>query len=328
MISSTRVRQLLPLVVSAIIVVFAGRALWRTLSHIALGDMLAAFHQIPLFSVISAGLLVLAVYGALATYEAIVVRHIKADVHGFVAVVAGLAAAPIGHAMGWGALSGGAVRYRMYSNAGLRPLQIAKIAALAAMPYAAGLGFVLGLALVLQADRAALLLRVEPSLARGAGLALLALHAAYFTLVSTLKKPLQLGSLSVTLPPPSLTLIQYVIGSIEVFAGSGVLYALLPDSANAPPYVVFVAVYVLCILAGLASSVPAGLGVFDGVLLFLLPQMPKASLVASVLVYRFLLEAVPLILALVLFALFELKTRRDRAEPDSDVKSVNDSSSP
>ena len=313
MISSARLRQILPVIVSAAVVAFAGHALLRAVRQIAFRDVLIAMHQIPAAAIASAALLVVSVYGALALYETIIVRQIKAAASDGVAVIAGLTAAPIGHCIGWGALSGGVVRYRVYSNAGLRPLEIAKIAMLAAIPYAAGLGFVLGLALVVQADRAALLLGVDPALARGAGIALLALHAFYVTLVLKKRDAIKLGTLVVTLPPPYLTVIQYLVGSVEVCSGSAVLYVLLPASAHAPPYVVFVAVYVLSILAGLASSVPAGIGVFDGVLLLLLPQMPKAQLAASVLTYRFLLEAVPLLIGLTLFALFEFKTRRARA---------------
>ncbi len=313
MISTARLRQLLPIVVSAAIVAFAGHALLHALRQIAFRDVVAAFGEIPAHSIASAALLVLALYGALATYEVIIVRKVKAAVSDGVAVVAGLTAAPIGHAVGMGALSGGAVRYRVYSNAGLRPLEIAKIAMLAAIPYAAGLGFVLGLALVFDADRAAAILDVQPALARGAGLALLALHALYITLCIRRRDAIRLGTLCVTLPPPHLTAIQYVIGSIEVCCGSAVLYVLLPESAHTPPYIVFVAVYVLSILAALASSVPAGIGVFDAVLLTLLPQMPKAALAASVLTYRFVLEAVPLLVALALFTAFEWRTRQRRS---------------
>ena len=312
MISATRLRQILPVVVSAIIVAFAGHALLRALRQIKLHDVLISMHQIPAAAVASAALLVLSVYGALALYEAITVRQIKAATGDGTAVVAGLTAAPIGHAVGWGALSGGAVRYRVYSHAGLRPLEIAKIAMLAAIPYAVGLSFVLGLALVTQADRAAALLRVYPALARGAGLALLALHAFYITLVLRRREAVRIGTLMVTLPPPYLTAIQYAVGTIEVCCGCAVLYVLLPASAHAPPYVVFVAIYVLSVLTGLASSVPAGIGVFDAMLLFLLPQMPRAELAASVIVYRFLLEGVPLVIALGLFTLNELRCRNER----------------
>jgi uncharacterized membrane protein YbhN (UPF0104 family) len=311
-ISATRLRQILPVIVSAIIVAFAGHALLRAVRQIRLHDVLISMHQIPAVAVASAALLVLSVYGALALYEAITVRQIKAATGDGTAVVAGLTAAPIGHAVGWGALSGGAVRYRVYSHAGLRPLEIAKIAMLAAIPYAVGLSFVLGIALVTQADRASALLRVDAALARGAGLALLALHAFYITLVLRRREAVRIGTLMVTLPPPYLTAIQYAVGTIEVCCGCAVLYVLLPASAHAPPYVVFVAIYVLSVLTGLASSVPAGIGVFDAMLLFLLPQMPRAELAASVIVYRFLLEGVPLVIALGLFTLNELRCRNER----------------
>lgn len=305
-------RQVLPVIVSAAIVVFAGRALWRALRQTSLHQVLLAMHQIPSAAIASAALLVVSVYGALALYEAIVVRQVKAQASDAVAVLSGLTAAPIGHMLGWGAVSGGAVRYRVYTNAGLRPLTIAKIAMLAAIPYAAGLTFVLGIALVTQADRAGLLLRANPGIARGAGLAILAVHLCYVTLVLRRRQALRLGTLMVTLPPPYLTAIQYAVGTIEVACGCAVLYVLLPSSAHAPPYVVFVAVYVLSILAGLASSVPAGLGAFDGMLIWLLPQVPLAELTACVLVYRFLLELVPLLIGVTLFASYELKSRQLR----------------
>ncbi len=323
MISSARLRQILPLFVSAAIVAFAGHALLRALRQIAFHDVLVAFGQIPPVAIASAALLVASVYGALATYEVIVVRKVKAPVGDGVAVVAGLTAAPIGHAVGMGALSGGAVRYRVYSNAGVKALDIAKIAMLAAIPYAAGLGFVLGLALVFDAERAAVMLKVQPALARGAGLGLLALHAVYISLCLLRRQALRIGTLSVSLPPPYLTAIQYVVGSVEVCCGSAVLYVLLPADAHAPPYVVFVAVYVLSILAALASSVPAGIGVFDGVLLMLLPQMPKAALAASVLTYRFLLEAVPLLIGLTLFAASEWRSRALKNARQETVRQEN-----
>jgi uncharacterized membrane protein YbhN (UPF0104 family) len=83
-----------------------------------------------------------------------------------------------------------------------------------------------------------------------------------------------------------------------------VLYALLPESADLS-FLLFVGVYVLAVLAGLASSVPAGLGVFESVLLLLLKHVPPDQLLGAVLAYRFLLELVPLFVAMVLFASYE-----------------------
>jgi uncharacterized membrane protein YbhN (UPF0104 family) len=49
--------------------------------------------------------------------------------------------------------------------------------------------------------------------------------------------------------------------------------------------------------------------VFESVLLLLLPRMPPAQLIGSVLAYRFLLEVLPLLVALLLFTGFECGSR-------------------
>jgi uncharacterized membrane protein YbhN (UPF0104 family) len=312
---STALRRLLPVAVSIAIIVAAASILGRTLHRINPAEVWAQLKRIPAPALAMGALLVVTVYAVLALYEVIIVRQVRAPVSAFRAVLAALVAVPIGHAVGLGALSGGAVRYRIYSAAGVRAIDIGKLVVLSAMPYAAGLGLLLGLALVLYAGRAGELLHVAEPLARSAGLALLALHLGYVTLTLRRRGPIRFGSMVVTLPSPRLTAIQYALGAAEVCAASGVLYVFLPHGHHALPYVVFVAAYVLSILAGLASSVPAGLGVFESVLLLLLPRVPPAQLIGSVLAYRFLLEVLPLIVALLLFTGFECGSRLGNRSP-------------
>ena len=299
------VRRLLPIAVSAAIVALAARVLYGTLRHIRFVDVLAALHAIPLGAILVSALLVATVYTTLALYEAIVVRYVEGAASSRRAMLAALLAAPIGHAIGWGAVSGGAIRYRVYSAVHLPPLDIGKIALLAAIPYPAGLGLLLGASLVLQSEAGGAILHVAPSLARGVGLALLALHVAYVTLIITRRAPLSFGRLAIQLPPPGLTAVQYCVGIIEVCCGAGVLYLMLP-AMPALPFVAFLGVYVLSILAALASSVPAGLLVLEAMLTSLLPHVPQPTLIAAVAVYRFVLEVVPLLLALGVFAAYEL----------------------
>lgn len=317
MLRSFGPRQLLPLLLSVAIIAFAAHVLYGTLQRIDFADVLAHVRQLPAQQLALGALLVATVFTALALYEVIVARFIAAPCSARRAAFTALIATPIGHAIGWGALSGGAVRYRLYSAVDMRPLEIGKMVLLAALPYAAGLGLLLGLALVVEAEQAAGILRVQPGLARGAGLALIALHGAYIVLILRRRAPLAFGRFIVTLPTPQLTLVQYAIGIVDVCAAGAVLYVLLPPSIELP-FLVFLGVYVLGILAGLASSVPAGLGVFESMLLFLLPRAPPDQLLGTVLAYRFLLELVPLALALALFAAYEgwsrLPAQRRRAE--------------
>ncbi|HUO78942.1 MAG TPA: YbhN family protein [Steroidobacteraceae bacterium] len=298
-------RRLLPVALSAAIVALAARALYTTLRHVKFADVVGALHAIPAVNIAVAGLLVATLYTALALYEAIVVRFVEGGASPRRAVLAALLAAPIGHAIGWGAVSGGAIRYRIYSAVHLPPLDIGKIALLAAIPYPVGLGLLLGLSLVVQSGPAGAILHVSAALARGTGLALLALHGAYLLLIANRRAPLAFGRFRVTLPPPALTAVQYCVGIIEVCCGAGVLYLMLPAIPGLP-FVVFLGVYVLSILAALASSVPAGFFVLEAMLVGLLPHVPQPALLAAVVVYRFVLEAVPFLVAIGLFLAYEL----------------------
>lgn len=306
--SAPSLQKALPAIVSAVIVVVAGIVLYRTMQRIDFADVLLHLRAIPGSALAVAGLLVATVFAGIALYETIVVRWIGGAVGPGLAALTALIAAPIGHAVGWGALSGGAIRYRIYYAAGMRPLDVGKLALLAPMPYAAGLGFLLGLSLLLQTHEAAEALRVDPAVARGTGLALLALHAAYVALVVVRKQPLPIGRFLLTLPPLPITGVQYFFGILEVCAAAGALYVLLPASADLS-FLAFVGVYVLCILAALASSVPAGLGVFESVLILLLPRVPPDELLGAVLAYRFILELVPFAIAAILFAGYEAWAR-------------------
>src|SRR5262249_9057431 len=102
-------RRLLPIVVAAAIVVLAARVLMRTLKHLSLADVLNQLPAIATPSLLIAAALVIVLYSALASYEAIVARTLAGPVSSRRAMLGALLAAPIGHVVGWGAVSGGAI---------------------------------------------------------------------------------------------------------------------------------------------------------------------------------------------------------------------------
>jgi len=317
-------RRILPIVVAIAVIAIAARVLVRTFHQVSAHEVMAQLHTIGNGPIVVAALLVLVLYSALAFYEAIIARTLAGPVSSRRAMLGALLAAPIGHVVGWGAVSGGAIRYRLYRAVLLRPLDIGKFVLLAAMPYPLGLGLLLGLSLVIQNVPAGHILGVSPELARGVGFALLALHLGYLTLIRNRRGPLVFGQVTMMLPAPRLTAIQYAIGVIEVTSGASVLYTLLPEGI-APPFLVFLGVYVLSIIAGLVSSVPAGLGVFEAVLMTLLPGAPKEPLIAAVIVYRFLLEFAPFVIAVALLVAYEAwwrlprqRRRRDELQREHD----------
>lgn len=90
-----------------------------------------------------------------------------------------------------------------------------------------------------------------------------------------------------------------VLSVIELVLASAAFYVLLPDSTptGLPG---FVGLYLVAVLAGLVSTVPAGLGVFEWSLLKLLPQVAPAAVLAAALIYRVTYYVLPLLLATLL----------------------------
>lgn len=302
------IKRLLPVAISLGIIALAGSVLLDSLARIHPADVARHFLALPTLMALAALVTTAAAYTSLAIYEVRMLGHVSTRVSPRRAFITALIAYPIGHAVGIGALSGGAVRYRVYSAAGVDPRGIGRIVVLSVMPYALGLGVLLGVALIADAEQAATILGIPSSTAVMIGLGTLAAHSLYVAVVRGRDRPFRLGPAEFSLPPLRLTQLQYALGLIDVACGVAALYVLLPAAAQVS-YPAFIAVYVLCILAGLASSVPAGLGVFEATLFALLPTVPKDELLASVLAYRLIYELVPFALGVVLLVGYEVRAR-------------------
>lgn len=215
-----------------------------------------------------------------------------------------LIANPIGRAIGAALVSGGAVRYRMYTAVGLSSRQVGAVILLAAMPYFLGVGWLIDLSLLFNAQEAGAALR----LSTGAVLALAALGLAkdigWLVVVSIRKQPLKIGQLPLRLPTLRDTLKQIAFGATQVSLIATILYIFLsPALGMSLP--AFIAIYCIAFVAGQLSHVPAGLGVLEAALLLMLPQVPPAQLLGAVLAYRAVFELLPLLIALLLWLVYE-----------------------
>src|ERR1700756_18515 len=74
------------------------------------------------------------------------------------ALLASFCGFAIGNTVGLGAFSGGAVRYRLYSAAGLSPGQITRVIFFIAIAYVIGLATITALGLVMRAEEVSRLL--------------------------------------------------------------------------------------------------------------------------------------------------------------------------
>lgn len=293
------------MIASVLIAALAAYILFRTFQHIRLADVLAGMRAVPGRALLTASACAAGAYLTLAAYEVVVVRHVKHCIGRAKPVITALIAFPLGHAVGQAMLSGGALRYRMYTPRGFSAMEVGATVLLCNLPYALGFSLIFDLALLFAADHLEPLFRIPGRWLVLLGCLGLAKDAAYLLFIWYRKAPIRLGGWAVNLPTPRLTLLQIVVGLIDIGLVSSVLYVLLPESARIA-YLPFLAVYLASVFAGVLSHVPAGLGVLESMLLLLLPQVPPAQLLASVLLYRVIYEIVPLLVAFALWAGYEL----------------------
>ena len=105
------------------------------------------------------------------------------------------------------------------------------------------------------------------------------------------------SSWKVTLPGGPLTLLQIVIGIIDLGCCALAMYLLLPSEPHIG-FVTLAVIFVSATLLGFASHSPGGLGVFDAAMLVALWQFDKEDLLAGLLLFRLLYYIIPFALAL------------------------------
>ena len=107
------------------------------------------------------------------------------------------------------------------------------------------------------------------------------------------------------LPSAKLTLVQVLIGVVDLGFCAAAMYLLVP----AQPHIDFLSLSVVLILAtliGFASHAPGSLGVFDAAMLVALPQFGREQLLATLLVFRMLYFVTPFAIAISIMGTREL----------------------
>ena len=119
-----RLKTYAGVLVSVLLAALAGWVLWRTFQRISFADVLVQMRAVPASKLALAGLCAAAALTVLAFYEVAVVRYVKHCIGRAKPMLTAYIAFPLGHAVGQAMLSGGALRYRMYTPAGFSATEV------------------------------------------------------------------------------------------------------------------------------------------------------------------------------------------------------------
>lgn len=284
--------------------------MWEEIHRMNLKQFEHALFSIPTKSLFEAVGCTLASYLILSFYDklALIQTH-----HGNIsfhrAAFVSFCSYVLSHNLGFAALTGAAVRYRLYRGWGVTPFDITQIIVFCSVTYILGVGALVGGLFIFSPSSVPGLDHYAPFWAiRCVGILFWGGVIAYCGL-SARFKTFKLGKWHVSLPSLHVAVMQVIVAVLEIIATSSIMYVLIPPECGLH-LTSFLTLYITSYLAGLISSVPGGLGVFDGTMLLVLkPWLKPPMILGIVLVFRIFYYIIPFFIAGTLFVIHEILTR-------------------
>jgi uncharacterized membrane protein YbhN (UPF0104 family) len=284
--------------------------LYRSLKNVELVKLWHELQVFPPSAIALAVLLTAASHLALTSYDYIGVRYIRRPLSYWRVALAAFTAYSISHSLGFAAVTGGAVRYRMYSRWGFGAVEVAQIMAMAGITLFLGMFLIGGIALLLDGAQVQAWTDLPSEGINTLGVLCLAVVFFYGTIGFIRQEPLRLWGFELKVPSPRFAAIQIAVSGVDWLIVASVLYVLLPPN-DVFTFPTFLGVFVVAYLLGIISNVPGGLGVFESVILITLQQsVPTETIVSSLLVYRGVYHLLPLMIGGTIFLLTELRRNR------------------
>ncbi|MBC7905828.1 MAG: lysylphosphatidylglycerol synthetase family protein [Rhodospirillaceae bacterium] len=316
-LSRPSVRKTAAAIFSVAVFLLALWVLHRTLGRFDIDQVVATAKGYPAGTLVAALLLALGSYVALSGFDWLGLRHVGRPVPVGWTMLISFVSHAVSHNAGFAVLTGGSIRLRMYSTFGLGMAEVGGVIAFAGLTFALGVSALAATAFITEGARVAPLLRLPVGLITGLGVLLAAILALYFAWTALAKRSVAVGMWRLATPSVSLAVGQILIAAADLALVAGALYLLLPLRDSGLSYPAFIGIYVVSTIAGTISHVPGGLGVFEGALVLLLPGIPAETILAALLVFRVFYNLLPLVLAALVLAVFELvQRRRHTPEPE------------
>lgn len=305
-----RLLSLLPSLISVLLLLASIWVIGQELQQYESHDIWRYLVAIPKSSVGWAIALTLLNCLVFTGYDALAARYVRHSLPYWQTALTAAISIPIGNSVGLALLSGSAIRYRLYVSWGVSPLKIAQMIAFCNLSFWLGLFSVGGLLFLWHPVEIPARLHLPFRSAQPIGTIFLSVIATYLLWNLFSQKTLRLGRMTIPHLPMNLCMGQIIISSLDWTLAAAVLYALLPVNVSAS-YATYFEIYLLAQFAGVVSNVPGGLGVFETVMLLLLPPAVSSSaLFGSLVAYRAVYYLLPLGIAVVLLAVYEIRSRR------------------
>lgn len=287
-------------------------AVQHVMAEVNFGEVLAYLEALPLSKVIKAIGLTAVAFWLLTLYDLSAQIYLKKKVPYGTTAFAAACGYAISNNVGWAVISGAGVRLRAYGAAGLSAGDVAKVVVFSTTTFTLGLTFTGAVGMIVGPHPVSVLLKIPELAVQAAGAAMLLGLLAICVITAVTHKPVRIWRWSIQLPSWGGVVSQITIASAELVVTAAILWMLLPIDVQVP-FVSFVALFCAALIVAIFSHVPGGLGVFESIILLGMADHDAASsILGALLAYRFIYYVLPLAVAGLSIAIWEIRHHTGR----------------
>lgn len=283
--------------------------LYHQLSKYHLEDIKNALLSIPSRNLIYACAASFFGYVALSSYDYLALKYIGRKLEAWKWIFVGFIGFSVSNNAGHAVVSGGAIRYRLYTRWRFHGEDIVKMVTFSGFTYLVACFFLVIVGYLLTPDHAfgdgsvSKMTTTVTMICSVIGL------GVYFWASLFCKKPIVIKNIAFEIPSFKMALAQVFIGGADILMASLVLYFSLIPFVDIP-FDVFIGVFLIAQVLGVFSQVPGGLGVFEGLFMFIIPgEHNQAMLFGALIAYRIIYYLLPLVLSGIMLIAYELLPR-------------------
>ncbi len=278
-------------------VLAAGMLYWQ-LHDYSLSQIGHAILDLPFVNLLYASIACLLGYLTLATYDWLALKYVgEVDkIKWWKWMLAGILGFAISNNAGHAVVSGGAIRYRLYTRWRIRAGDILKMLIFSGFTYFLGASAIVLIGYFLVPHDI-----FAGSVGASVGIhglfifCLLALMAYFIMTILFSDKIIYIKKHYLRIPRTKTAIIQTFLGITDsVLAGLVLYFCIIPFVDI--PFRIFIGLFVIAQTAGVFSQVPGGIGVFETIFLLALPKdVDKATVFGGLMAYRIIYYLIPLI---------------------------------
>lgn len=283
----------------------AAYMIYRQLSKYNLEDLKNAILSIPFKNFAYACLASFIGYIALSSYDYLALKYIQHKLAAWKWIFAGFIGFSVSNNAGHAIVSGGAIRFRLYTRWRIQANEIVRMVTFSGFTYLVACCFLIIIGYFITPDHA-----FGEGAASKVTTAIVTLCSfvclmVYLGTCIWYKKPICIKGVSFDIPSLKMSLAQIFIGSIDILMASLVLYCTLIHFVDIP-FNTFIGAFIIAQILGVYSQVPGGLGVFELVFSNIIPgNENQAMLFGALIAYRIIYYLLPLFLSGIVLVSYE-----------------------